>query len=52
MFTLEPENLEGQLLFREMYYAAEFAQGNKFGQIHGNSDCRSVPVCSCMWIST
>lgn len=39
---IEPENLEGQLMFREMYYAAECAQGLDFGQIRGNSICRSV----------
>uniref|UniRef100_A0A0W0FWC1 Photolyase/cryptochrome alpha/beta domain-containing protein n=1 Tax=Moniliophthora roreri TaxID=221103 RepID=A0A0W0FWC1_MONRR len=38
----EPENLEGQLAFREMYYAAEFAQGTEFGQIRGNSICRYI----------
>lgn len=38
--SIEPENLEGQLLFREMYYAAEYAQGLVFGQIRGNSVCR------------
>ncbi|KAK7036626.1 hypothetical protein VNI00_011559 [Paramarasmius palmivorus] len=40
--TKEPENLEGQLAFREMYYSAEFAQGPEFGQIRGNSICRYI----------
>ncbi|KAH7915052.1 FAD binding domain of DNA photolyase-domain-containing protein [Hygrophoropsis aurantiaca] len=40
--TEHPENLEGQLCFREMYYAAEWSQGLRFGQIRGNAICRFI----------
>ncbi|KAH7926248.1 hypothetical protein BV22DRAFT_1104439 [Leucogyrophana mollusca] len=40
--TKHPENLEGQLLFREMYFAAECAVGLPFGQIRGNAICRFI----------
>ena len=38
----EPENLPGQLIFREMYFAAQLAVGKTFGQIKGNKICRSI----------
>lgn len=41
--TSIPENYEGQLLFREMYAAAEVAVGaEKFGKVEGNSLSRYV----------
>ncbi|KAF7972152.1 hypothetical protein HWV62_11133 [Athelia sp. TMB] len=40
--THPPENLEGQLLFREMYYAAECAQGLSFAQNVYDKDGRRV----------
>lgn len=37
----EPENMPGQLEFREMYYCADFATEH-FGRIRGNKICRCV----------
>jgi cryptochrome len=39
--TKEPENMFGQLEFRDMYACAEAASKN-FQQIRGNAACRSV----------
>ena len=38
-----PTNLIGQLLFRDMYFAAQARLGYNFGQTFGNSHCRFVP---------
>lgn len=38
-----PESLAGQLLFRDMYFAAQAALGWSFGQTYNNSHCRFVP---------
>ncbi|KAF2212232.1 hypothetical protein CERZMDRAFT_67918 [Cercospora zeae-maydis SCOH1-5] len=38
-----PESLAGQLLFRDMYFAAQAALGWQFGQTLGNSHCRFIP---------
>lgn len=38
-----PESLAGQLLFRDMYFAAQAAMGWSFGQTLNNSHCRFVP---------
>lgn len=38
--TAPPENLNGQLLFRDMYACAEHAIGDDFQRIRGNSVCR------------
>ncbi|KAI8622712.1 FAD binding domain of DNA photolyase-domain-containing protein [Chytriomyces sp. MP71] len=38
--TAPPENLNGQLLFRDMYACAEFAIGDAFSGIRGNAQCR------------
>lgn len=38
--TSPPENMEGQLLFREMYACAELAVGDPYQVIHGNSISR------------
>lgn len=38
-----PASLQGQLLFRDMYFAAQAALGWKFGQTYDNSHCRFVP---------
>ncbi|KAF2773040.1 hypothetical protein EJ03DRAFT_324092 [Teratosphaeria nubilosa] len=38
-----PTNLHGQLLFRDMYFAAQAALGWSFGQGYNNSHCRFVP---------
>jgi cryptochrome len=38
-----PVNLEGQLLFRDMYFGAQAKLGYKFGQTVGNSHCRFIP---------
>lgn len=38
-----PESLTGQLLFREMYFAAQAAIGPVFAQTRGNSHCRFIP---------
>ena len=38
-----PVSLTGQLLFRDMYFAAQAQLGWSFGQTVGNSHCRFVP---------
>ncbi|PNH26767.1 hypothetical protein BJF96_g9958 [Verticillium dahliae] len=38
-----PESLTGQLLFRDMYFAAQAALGYKFEQTRGNAYCRFIP---------
>ncbi|KAL8397236.1 hypothetical protein RB594_004087 [Gaeumannomyces avenae] len=38
-----PESLTGQLLFRDMYFAAQAATGDVFGQTAGNPRCRFIP---------
>ncbi|KAF4539735.1 DNA photolyase [Lasiodiplodia theobromae] len=38
-----PVNLEGQLLFREMYFAAQAPLGHRFAQSHNNPRCRHIP---------
>ncbi len=38
-----PTSLTGQLLFRDMYFAAQATLGFSFGQTHGNSHCRFIP---------
>ncbi|KXT04688.1 hypothetical protein AC578_2110 [Pseudocercospora eumusae] len=38
-----PESLAGQLLFRDMYFAAQASLGWSFGQTYNNSYCRFVP---------
>jgi len=38
-----PTSLTGQLLFRDMYFAAQAALGYSFGQTYKNSHCRFVP---------
>ncbi|SNX85496.1 related to Deoxyribodipyrimidine photolyase [Melanopsichium pennsylvanicum] len=38
--TAPPENLNGQLLFRDMYACAEHAIGDAFQRVHGNPVCR------------
>ncbi|KAH7354170.1 putative photolyase class 1 [Plectosphaerella cucumerina] len=38
-----PESLTGQLLFRDMYFAAHAALGYKFTQTAGNGYCRFIP---------
>ncbi|TDZ29305.1 Cryptochrome-2 [Colletotrichum spinosum] len=38
-----PENLVGQLLFRDMYFAAHAALGDKFTQTASNAYCRFIP---------
>ena len=38
-----PVNIAGQLLFRDMYFAAHAAVGMSFGQVHGNPVCRFIP---------
>lgn len=38
-----PTNLLGQLLFRDMYFAAQASLGYVFAQTHGNSRIRFVP---------
>ncbi|KAJ0335268.1 hypothetical protein COL922a_009471 [Colletotrichum nupharicola] len=38
-----PENLLGQLLFRDMYFAAHAALGYKFTQTANNPYCRFIP---------
>lgn len=39
----EPVNLPGQLLFRDMYFAAHAKLGLQFGQAVGNSAARFIP---------
>jgi len=38
-----PTSLTGQLLFRDMYFAAQAALGYSFGQAYNNSHCRFIP---------
>jgi cryptochrome len=38
-----PVNLPGQLLFRDMYFAAHAAQGHTFSQTYGNKGVRFIP---------
>lgn len=38
-----PESMTGQLLFRDMYFAAQAAIGHVFGQEAYNAHCRFVP---------
>ncbi|TPX09775.1 uncharacterized protein E0L32_008966 [Thyridium curvatum] len=38
-----PESMTGQLLFRDMYFAAQAATGHVFGQEAYNAHCRFVP---------
>jgi len=38
-----PTSLTGQLLFRDMYFAAQAALGRSFGQTYNNPRCRFVP---------
>ncbi|KAK5109186.1 hypothetical protein LTR62_007271 [Meristemomyces frigidus] len=38
-----PTSLTGQLLFRDMYFAAQAALGWKFGQTYNNDHCRFIP---------
>ncbi len=38
-----PESLTGQLLFRDMYFAAQAATGPPFARALGNPHCRFVP---------
>jgi cryptochrome len=38
-----PTSLTGQLLFRDMYFAAQAALGYSFGQTYNNPNCRFVP---------
>ncbi|KAK2763235.1 hypothetical protein FQN54_009871 [Arachnomyces sp. PD_36] len=40
--TSIPTNLHGQLLFRDMYFAAQAALGEKFAQIRGNNLCKFI----------
>ncbi|KAL9111045.1 MAG: hypothetical protein Q9227_004478 [Pyrenula ochraceoflavens] len=40
--TTIPTNLHGQLLFREMYFAAQHALGYSFAQAAGNKVCRFI----------
>ncbi|EHA56224.1 hypothetical protein MCOR07_003229 [Pyricularia oryzae] len=41
--SLPPESLTGQLLFRDMYFAAQAAIGPCFSQTAGNAHCRFIP---------
>lgn len=41
--TEPPTSLLGQLLFRDMYFAAHHALGWKFAQTAGNEHCRFIP---------
>ncbi len=41
-----PESLTGQLLFRDMYFAARAAVGAQFTQTAHNAHCRFIP-CTC-----
>ncbi|KAK3706087.1 hypothetical protein LTR37_012914 [Vermiconidia calcicola] len=38
-----PTSLTGQLLFRDMYFAAQAALGFSFGQTYNNPNCRFIP---------
>ncbi|GME28043.1 hypothetical protein GTA08_BOTSDO13943 [Neofusicoccum parvum] len=41
--SVAPVNLEGQLLFREMYFGAQAPLGHRFAQAHNNPQCRFIP---------
>jgi cryptochrome len=41
--STEPVNIAGQLLFRDMYFAAHFAVGTQFGQTVDNPVARFIP---------
>lgn len=41
--SVPPTSLTGQLLFRDMYFAAQAALGWSFGQTYNNSHCRFIP---------
>lgn len=41
--TDPPTSLTGQLLFRDMYFAAQAALGFSFGQAYNNPHCRFIP---------
>ena len=41
--TRPPTSLTGQLLFRDMYFAAQAKLGHTFAQTIGNPNCRFVP---------
>lgn len=41
--TDPPTSLTGQLIFRDMYFAAQAALGWSFGQTYNNDHCRFVP---------
>lgn len=41
--TEPPTSLTGQLIFRDMYFAAQAALGWSFGQTYNNSHCRFIP---------
>ncbi|KAK5732195.1 hypothetical protein LTR17_010772 [Elasticomyces elasticus] len=43
MVSSPPVSLTGQLLFRDMYFAAQSAIGYPFGQTYNNSHCRFIP---------
>ena len=38
-----PTSLQGQLLFRDMYFGAQAALGFPFGQTYNNDHCRFIP---------
>ena len=38
-----PTNLEGQLLFRDMYFGAQASLGYSFAQTYNNPQCRFIP---------
>jgi cryptochrome len=38
-----PTSLHGQILFRDMYFAAQAALGFSFGQTYNNPECRFIP---------
>ncbi|KAK3674765.1 hypothetical protein LTR78_005487 [Recurvomyces mirabilis] len=42
-FSEPPTSLTGQLLFRDMYFAAQAALGWSFGQTYNNDHCRFIP---------
>lgn len=41
--STEPTNIPGQLYFREMYFAAQYAIGQTFNQVEGNPQVRYIP---------
>lgn len=42
-FSMPPESLHGQILFRDMYFAAQAALGEGFAQMAMNPYCRFIP---------